>query len=139
MGTAPFSIVGIDHILLHVNGMNANIAFYEDVLGCIVEARLPKFGMAELAAGRSHVDLVDVACAEGAWAKSSSNGGRNIDHFALAIEPRQLGSLREYLASAGVQIVEEREEDGPQGKTLSLYVRDPSGNTIELIAHPVSP
>jgi glyoxylase I family protein len=125
----PFSITGIAHILLHVNGMSEAIAFYENVLGCTVEQRLPKFGMAELRAGGSHVDLVDVTSPEGAWAKSGVEGGRNIDHFALAIRPRDIQSLRDHLSSKGVMITEEREEDG----SVSLYVRDPSGNTIELL------
>ena len=129
----PFTIDGIDHILLHVNDMERNIAFYESVLGCAVETRIPRVGMAELRAGASHVDLVDVGSPEGAWAKSSGEGGRNIDHFALAINPQDIQSLREHLKSNAIEIVEEREESGPEGNSLSLYVRDPSGNTIELL------
>ncbi|HLW38705.1 MAG TPA: VOC family protein [Candidatus Eremiobacteraceae bacterium] len=130
----PFSITGIDHILLHVNGMSEALAFYENVLGCTVEQSLPKFGMAELRAGGSHIDLVDVTSPGGAWAKSGVEGGRNLDHFALTIRPRDVQSLRKHLATRDVAITEEREEEGPQGKSLSLYVRDPSGNTIELIS-----
>jgi catechol 2,3-dioxygenase-like lactoylglutathione lyase family enzyme len=125
----PFTIAGIDHLLLHVNGMERNLEFYEGVLGCTVETRIPKFGMVELRAGTSHIDLVDISSAEGAWAKSSADGGRNIDHFALAIQPRDIQALREHLESNSVVITEEREEDS----SLSLYVRDPSENTIELL------
>lgn len=128
MKATPFTIARIDHILLHVDGMERNVAFYEDALGCIVETRIPRLGMVELRAGASHVDLVDIASPEGAWAEGDA-GGRNIDHFALAIKPRDIKSLRDHLKANGVEIVEEREEDS----SLSLYVRDPSGNTIELL------
>ncbi len=109
--------------------MERNLAFYEGGLGCTVETRIPQFGMAELRAGASHVDLVDISSAEGAWAKGSADGGSNIDHFALAVQPRDIQSLREHLTSNGIVITEEREEDS----SVSLYVRDPSGNTIELL------
>ena len=116
----PFLIVGIDHILLRVNGMERNLALYEGVLGCTVETRIPRLGMVELRAGASHIDLVDV---------SSADDGRNVDHFALAIERCDIEQVRNHLTSNGIVITEEREEDG----SVSLYVRDPSGNTIELL------
>jgi catechol 2,3-dioxygenase-like lactoylglutathione lyase family enzyme len=134
MQAPPFTIVGIDHLLLHVNGMERNLAFYESVLGCAVETRIPQLGMVELRAGSAHIDLVDIASSEGGWAKSGAGGGRNIDHFALAIEPHDIQSLRDHLSSKSIAITEEREEDGPQGKSLSLYVHDPSGNTVELLS-----
>lgn len=109
--------------------MEPSVAFYENVLGCAAETRFPQFGMVELRAGSSHIDLVDIASSEGAWAKVGAGDGRNIDHFALAIEPYEIQSLRGHLNSKAVTIVEEREEDG----SVSLYVRDPSGNTIELL------
>ncbi|HEX5276006.1 MAG TPA: VOC family protein, partial [Candidatus Rubrimentiphilum sp.] len=130
MPAPPFTISGIDHVLLHVNGMDRNVAFYQNVLGCTVERCIPRVGMAELQAGTSHIDLVDIASPEGAWAKSSVDGGRNMDHFALAIESRDIQSLRAHLRSHGVAVTEEREEGGPKAKSLSLYVRDPSGNAI---------
>jgi glyoxylase I family protein len=129
----PFTIAGIDHILLHVHEMDRSVDFYENVLGCTVETRIPRVGMAELRAGNSHIDLVDIASPEGAWAKGAAEGGRNIDHFALAIKPRDIQSLCDHLKAHAIEIIEEREEDGSQGKSLSLYVRDPSGNTIELL------
>lgn len=128
MQTPPFTIARIDHILLHVEGMERNLAFYEGALGCIVATRIPRLGMLELRAGASHVDLVDIASPEGAWAKPRGEG-RNIDHFALAIDASDIPSLREHLGSNVIEIIEEREEDN----SLSLYVRDPSGNTIELL------
>lgn len=129
MAAPPFTIERIDHVLLHVNGMTDSLNFYETVLGCALEGRMPQFGMAELRAGASHIDLVDVDSREGAWAKESAGKGRNVDHVALALSLSDVRALREHLASHSVSIAEEREEDG----SVSLYVRDPSGNTIELL------
>jgi catechol 2,3-dioxygenase-like lactoylglutathione lyase family enzyme len=124
----PFAIAGLDHLLVLVEGMPEALRFYEDALGCVIETRLPQYAMVELRAGASHIDLVDVAAAEGRWAKSGGRG-RNVDHFALALLQSDEPALREHLAACGVAIVEERRER----ESLSLYVGDPSGNKIELI------
>jgi hypothetical protein len=42
-------------------------------------------------------------------------------------------AVRHHLAAQSVEIVEERIENRPEGRQLSLYVRDPSGNLIELM------
>lgn len=129
--TAPFTIDRLDHVLVIVNGMAESLDFYEGVLGCNVESRLPDYGMVELRAGSSHLDLVDAAVPQGAWARPAVAGGRNVDHIALRLGRVDERALRDHLAKHGIAIAEERiEDDG----AVSLYVRDPSGNTIELIA-----
>jgi glyoxylase I family protein len=132
----PFEISHIDHVLLLVDGMQESLAFYEGVLGCVVESRLPEYGMVELRAGSSHLDLVDVAAAEGSWARPEVRNGRNVDHVALRLDGCTERALREHLAASRTPIAEERiERDG----LMSFYVRDPSGNTIELAAVAASP
>jgi len=126
----PFELERIDHILLLVRGMDRALAFYEGVLGAAVESRLPRYAMVELIAGASRIDLVDVDEPHGAWARPPLPGGRNVDHFAVRLSSCDEASLRSHLQAHGVTVVEERRES--QG--VSLYVRDPAGNTIELIA-----
>jgi len=129
----PFALVGIEHVLLLVDGMEGALAFYERGLGATVEARLPRYAMAELRVGSSHLDLVDIASAEGRWARPPVAGGRNVDHVAIRIDAADEAALRRHLAAHDVEIVEERIEETAPGKSLSLYVRDPSGNTLELM------
>jgi glyoxylase I family protein len=129
----PFTLGGIEHVLLLVNGMEAALAFYERGLGAVVESRLPRYGMAELRVGSSHLDLVDTSVPEGAWARPAIAGGRNVDHVAIRIDAPDEAALRGHLAAHGIDVVEERVEESADGKSLSLYVRDPSGNTLELI------
>ena len=135
MGSAasrPFELGGIDHVLLLIEDMPRALRFYQEVLGCELKRELPQYGMAELKAGASALDLVDVAVAEGAWARSPAEGGRNMDHLCLAISRCAPEALRRHLAAHGVLIAEERADVEGGRAVLSLYVRDPSGNTIEL-------
>jgi glyoxylase I family protein len=136
VSSPPFSLKRIEHVLLLVSGMDDALRFYEGVLAAKLETRIPQFGMAELRAGASHIDLVDIATEEGAWARPQVSGGRNVDHVALRIDSCDEAALRRHLASHGVDIVEERVEE----ESRSFYVRDPSGNVVELMTSiPVTP
>lgn len=123
---------GIDHVLLLVVDIEKAIAFYERVAGCTVETRLPQYAMTELRAGSSHIDLVDISASEGVWARPEILGGRNVDHVALDVESHDATALRAHLQAHAVEIGEERVE----GARTSFYVRDPSGNGIELRSAP---
>jgi catechol 2,3-dioxygenase-like lactoylglutathione lyase family enzyme len=132
----PFTLEGIDHILLLVSGMKPATRFYTDVLGCTVEGALPQYGMLQLRAGAALIDLVDVAAPEASWARSPVAGGRNFDHLCLALCAYDEAKLRRHLARHRVEIIEEGVHGGSRGESLSLYVRDPSGNVIELKGPP---
>ena len=126
MTAPPFEPLRLDHLLLHVRGMAEAEAFYCGVLGCAVQHRMPRSAMIELSAG---VTLVDIDDPNGAWAIEGAPHGRNLDHFALLTGGWDDSEMRAWLATNGVAIEEERDEDGEQ----SLYVRDPSGNMVELV------
>ena len=128
----PFDLEGLDHVVLLVDDMEAATRFYTEVIGCTVDRALPQYGMLQLRAGASLIDLVETSSAEGAWAKPEVAGGRNMDHAALATGPWDPDALRAHLAGHGIGIVEEGIRYGARGDGLSFYVRDPAGNTIEL-------
>lgn len=132
----PFALEGIDHILLLVNGMKPAVRFYTEVLGCTVEDALPQYGMLQLRAGAALIDLVDISAPEASWAKPPVAGGRNFDHLCLALGAHDEAALRRHLARHHVEIIEEGVHGGSRGESLSLYVRDPSGNVIELKGPP---
>jgi glyoxylase I family protein len=132
----PFALEGIDHILLLVSGMNPAVRFYTEVLGCTVEDALPQYGMLQLRAGAALIDLVDISAPEAAWAKPPVAGGRNFDHLCLALGVHDEAALRRHLARHHVEIIEEGVHGGSRGESLSLYIRDPSGNVIELKGPP---
>jgi glyoxylase I family protein len=121
----PFEPLGLDHLLLVVRGMEEAERFYCDVLGCTVLNKMPANAMLELSAG---ITLVDVADPKGAWAGSNGTGS-NVDHFAIVTSWWDEAAMRSHLAHHRVAIEEERAE----ADTLSFYVRDPSGNMVELV------
>ena len=122
----PFTLVGLDHLLLHVRGMAEAERFYCGILGCAVKHRMPQYGMLELSAG---VSLVDTDDPNGAWALEGASPGRNLDHFTIATDHWDEQRMRAYLADHRIDIVEERAEEDE----LSFYVKDPSGNIVELL------
>jgi glyoxylase I family protein len=128
----PFALEGLDHVVLLVGDMARATAFYCDVLGCTVDRALAEHGMVQLRAGASLIDLVDIGKAEGAWAKPPVEGGRNMDHVALATGPWDEAAMRAHLAAHDVAIVEEGRRYGASGEGLSFYVADPFGNVVEL-------
>ena len=65
----PFKLEGLDHVVLLVRGMAEAQHFYEQVLGCSVDRALPQYGMLQLRAGASLIDLVDIGSTEGEWAR----------------------------------------------------------------------
>jgi glyoxylase I family protein len=132
----PFELEGIDHLLLLVTGMSAALAFYCEVLGCRVETKLPEYGMVQLRAGAALIDLVDIDSREGQWARPAVAGGRNLDHVCVALAACDEQQLRDHLAAHDVRIIEEGVHRGARGDSLSIYVHDPSGNTIELKGPP---
>ena len=124
---------GLDHVVLRVADLEKSIAFYRDVLGCPVERRLEKFGLVQLRAGSSLVDLVDVASPLGkAGGDEPIPSARNMDHFALTLSSFDEASIREHLARFDIDAGETRRLYGAEGYGPSIYIRDPDGNTVEL-------
>jgi catechol 2,3-dioxygenase-like lactoylglutathione lyase family enzyme len=128
----PFRLEGLDHVVLLVADMDSARRFYCDVVGCAVDRELPQYGMLQLRAGKSLIDLVDTSGEEGAWGRPPVAGGRNMDHVCLATSGFEPAALRAHLAGHGVAIVEEGTRYGATGDGYSIYFRDPFGNQIEL-------
>ena len=122
-------ILGIDHVVLRVADMERALRFYCDVLDCAEERRVERIGLVQLRAGRSLIDLIEtLRDADDPLAE----GARNMDHFALRIEPFDEAALRVHLEAHGVEIGETVERYGAEGTGPSIYIRDPDGNTVEL-------
>ena len=128
----PFELETIDHVVLLVRDMAEAQAFYQQVLGCTVDRELPEYGMLQLRAGASLIDLVDIDSREGEWGRPEVDGGRNMDHVCISTGPCEEQAMRAHLARHGVNIVEEGIRYGAKGDGMSFYICDPSGNQIEL-------
>jgi glyoxylase I family protein len=132
MSGPPFKLEGIDHVVLLVRDMVEARRFYEEVIGCSVDRELPQYGMLQLRAGASLIDLVDIGSSEGQWARPETEGGRNMDHVCLLTGPCEEQAMRAHLARHGINIVEEGIRYGANGDGMSFYICDPSGNQVEL-------
>ena len=124
-----FAIRNIDHVVVCVHDLERALKFYSEVLGCVEERRVARLGLVQLRAGAAMIDLQLVKPgAEGAGA----GGIRNMDHFAVRIEPFDPPTLRAHLQSHGIDFGEVVQRYGAEGDGPSLYIDDPDGNTIEL-------
>jgi catechol 2,3-dioxygenase-like lactoylglutathione lyase family enzyme len=132
VSTPPFRLEGLDHVVLLVDDTDRARRFYCDVVGCSVDRELPQYGMLQLRAGVSLIDLVDTSGENGAWAKPPVEGGRNMDHVCLATTGFDLEKMRAHLAAHGIAIAEEGIRYGAAGEGYSVYFNDPFGNQIEL-------
>lgn len=136
----PFEIKRLDHLVLRVQDLQRAVAFYRDVLGCTVARERPTLGMVHLHAGSSMIDLVSVEGALGSRGGPAAGAqGRNLEHLCLRIEPFDEAALREHLKMHGVAVDGQVSSNlGAEGDGLSLYLRDPDGNGVELKG-PASP
>ena len=130
MAAPPFSIAGIDHIVLRAREPDRLVGFYREVLGCSLERVQPEIGLVQLRAGRSLIDVVPEVALAGAGPGTGS--GQNLDHFCLTVKPFDEARLRAYLGSHGVRVGEAAMRYGAEGEGPSLYFQDPEGNGVEL-------
>lgn len=131
MGSLPFVIVGIDHVVLRAHDPARLIAFYRDVLGCPVEREQREIGLVQLRAGRCLIDIVPQRALAGATGQPSGVNP-NLDHLCLRIKPFDPAVLRPYLVAHGVSVGEVAVRYGAEGEGPSLYLQDPEGNGVEL-------
>lgn len=127
------AIRGFDHIVLRVRDKDRMLGFYVGVLGLSVDRDRPDLGLTHIRAGAQMIDLVTL---DGPLGRKGGEGpgetGRNLDHFALQVRPFDEPAIRAHLDAHGVAIIEEGPRYGADGDGLSLYVRDPEGNVVEL-------
>lgn len=129
----PIAIQGFDHIVLRVRDKDRMLAFYVGVLGLSVDRDRPELGLTHIRSGSQMIDLITL---DGPLGQKGGAGpaatGRNLDHFALQVRPFDEPAIRAHLAAHGLEIIEEGQRYGADGDGLSLYVRDPEGNVVEL-------
>jgi len=123
--------VRIGHVHLRVADLARATAFYRDVLGFDVMAYGPDLGLpgaAFLSSGGYH-HHVGLNTWESDGGTPPPKGHTGLYHFALLYpNRRELGLTVERLLDHGYPI--EGAED--HGATVSVYLRDPDGNGIEL-------
>ncbi len=123
---ASIKIAELDHVVLRCTDQKRMLDFYTGILGMREERRIEQIGLIQLRAGQSMVDLVP---APGAIEEKS----RNVDHLCLGIEAEDMGEIARMLKENGIEVMgEPAPRYGARGMGLSVYIRDPEGNVIEL-------
>ena len=135
-----FRLKAIDHVVLRVEDVESCVQFYEDVLGCSLEAARGELGLYHLRAGDFLIDLVDTdGLLGGHGGPPPGATGHNVDHVCIRIEPFDEEEVRRHLADHGIETGDLANNWGADGRGPSLYIQDPAGNTIELKGPPTEP
>jgi catechol 2,3-dioxygenase-like lactoylglutathione lyase family enzyme len=122
---SPITVTELDHVVLRCRDQARTIRFYSEVLGLAEERRIEAIGLVQLRAGRSLVDLVP--------GEPVGYEGANVDHVCLLLAPVAMDDVVRHLAAHGVETIgEPMVRYGATGYGLSLYLRDPEGNVVEL-------
>ena len=119
-------VVSVHHISFSVTDLERSRRFYEDVLG-LVEISRPDLGLPGVwyRAGDSEVHLL--ARPEGVDVGTSPGGLSPLaNHQAFGVDDYE--KCPEFIESGGIAVLKTSPEQG------QMWIRDPDGNVIELIA-----
>ena len=117
----------LDHLVLTVSSVERTVAFYRDVLG--MQPVTFGDGRTALSFGRSKINLHEVGKEFEPRALRPVAGSADI----CLITDDRLEDVRSELDAHRVPIEEGPvERTGATGRLLSLYVRDPDGNLVEI-------
>ncbi len=117
----------LDHLVLTVARIEKTVAFYETVLG-MVPVRFGQ-GRTALVYGTQKINLHEAGKEFEPKAKHPQPGSADL----CFITDTPLEQVQEKLERQGVEIEEGPvERTGATGVILSVYIRDPDGNLIEL-------
>ncbi len=127
----PPKISSIDHLVLTVADIAATLSFYRDVLGMLPETFTPSDGSTRwaLTFGSHKINLHQSGAEFEPKAAQVTPGSADL----CFLSDTPLDDWQQHLKQTG-QHVEQGplRRTGATGPILSLYVRDPDGNLIEI-------
>lgn len=124
-------ITALDHLVLTVSDMEASIAFYTGVLGMSHEVFHPADGSTRNALGFGRQKINLHLAGKEYDPKAARPGPGTADLCFLSTTP--LPDWQAHFAGHGIAVEEGPvRRTGATGPILSLYLRDPDGNLIEI-------
>jgi len=130
------SLVGIHETVLYGPDLEALTAFYEGALGLRAVSRLGALGVAFRLPDSGILLLFDPVAASAAGRDVPAHGTNGEGHVAFLVGVGALAEWRTHLGDRDVQIESELRWD--RGG-ISIYVRDPAGNSVELVEGEIWP
>src|SRR5437879_4786043 len=127
------SHAGLRHVALNVRDMDAMTRFYVDLLGFAIEWE-PDPDNLYLSSGIDNLALHRTKTPVEGSAPAAS-GVERLDHLGVIVRtPDDVDAWASFLESRGVTIAAppRTHRDGAR----SCYVRDPDGNSVQIIHHP---
>ncbi len=122
---------GLDHLVLTVADIAETLGFYRDVLGMTAQRFMPADGVERwaLKLGAQKINLHQVGREFEPKAKVATAGSADLCFLSdVALE-----EWAAHLADHGVEVIEGPvKRTGAQGAIMSLYLRDPDGNLLEI-------
>ncbi|HEY3487938.1 MAG TPA: VOC family protein [Gammaproteobacteria bacterium] len=122
----PTKPASLRHVALNVQDLEACERFYVDLLGMGVEWR-PDADNVYLSGGRDNLALHRVA--------GGKTGQQSLDHIGFVLDTMEaVDQWYNFLRGRGVEVAAapKTHRDGAR----SFYIRDPDGNTVQMIYHP---
>jgi glyoxylase I family protein len=125
---SPIVVGTVHHVSFRVDDLGAALVFYRDTLGCRPIPRPDAITVrgAWLQAGETQVHLIEAPASE-ATGTPPARINPVASHVAFRIA--DLGAAEAALSLRGVTVMR-----GPSSEVAQVFVRDPSGNLVELSA-----
>ena len=124
-------VFALDHIVLTVGSIDATVAFYRDIMGMEAQQFMPSDGSTRwaLTFGSQKINLHQAGAEFEPKAAQPTPGSADL----CFLSEIQLSDWIAHLRSHAIKI-----EEGPvlrtgaTGPILSIYIRDPDGNLLEI-------
>lgn len=125
------NIESLDHLVLTVANIDVTARFYEDVLGMTAEQFFPADGSRRVALkfGQQKINLHAAGAEFEPKARQAKPGSADLCFLSKV----PLAAWQAHLQSLDVPVEEGPvRRTGATGPLMSIYIRDPDGNLIEL-------
>lgn len=125
-----FTYKGLDHIAVVTKKLASMKSFYVEGLGLTLEHEGKSkagYNVVTLRAGESLIDLFEASPTNPAPSANLSE-----EHICLAATGSSIYDVIATLKRKGLEPTQAEVNSGAQGKGLSIWVRDPDGNKVEI-------
>jgi catechol 2,3-dioxygenase-like lactoylglutathione lyase family enzyme len=116
-------VTALDHIVLDVADVRRSLDFYVGTLG------LEPMQVEEWEAGKAFFPSVRIDAGTIIDLLQGERSGENLNHFCLVVDD----DVEQLAASGDLDIIDgPGERSGARGQGISVYLKDPDGNVVEL-------